>query len=409
MSDDANRYDLAVIGGGLVGASLGCALAGTGLRVALVEPAKLSGERPGVYDDRVIALSAGSRRVFEAIGTWDEIGADATPIRRIHISERGRFGVALLEAADQGVSALGYVVPARIIGRAIHRRLASVSEVTMVSPARFADLRIDPDQASVALESEHGARELNARLVVAADGIDSPVREAADVGALRWSYGQTAVIANVTPERPHRNVAYERFTDAGPVAMLPMTEGRCALVLTLADADAERFMEATEEGFADAVVERFGGRLGRLLQMGQREAHPLMLVKARAHYRPRVALIGNAAHTLHPVAGQGFNLGLRDVAALAEEVVQAHRAGEDPGDEQVLARYARWRSTDQWRTAGFTDVLARLFANPLPPVRMARGLGLLAFQALPPAKRLLSRYAMGVAGPLPRLARGLPL
>ena len=409
MSPGAKVFDLALVGGGLVGASLGCALAGSGLRVALIEPAKLSGDRPGVYDDRVIALSAGSRRVFEAIGSWDEIAAEATPIRSIHISERGRFGVAVLDAADQGVAALGYVVPARSIGRALHHRLVSVPEVTMVSPARFADLQVDSGQASVALETESGVSELSARLVVAADGINSPVREAVDVAVMRWSYGQSAVIANVTPERPHRNIAYERFTDSGPVAMLPMTEGRCALVLTVADSDVDMLMESNDQRFAEAVTERFGGRLGRLLQVGHREAHPLTLVKARAHYRARVALIGNAAHTLHPVAGQGFNLGLRDVAALAEEVVNAHRAGEDLGDERVLARYARWRSADQWRTAGFTDLLARLFANPLPPVRVARGLGLLAFQALPPAKRILSQYAMGVVGPLPRLARGLPL
>ena len=402
-------YDVLLIGGGLVGASLGCALAGSGLRLGLVEPARLSGAQPGGYDDRVIALSAGSQRVFGTTGVWSAIAPQAAAIRAVHISERGRFGVATLEAAEQGVPALGYVAPARAIGQALVERLSGVAEVTLLSPARFTGLQAAGDRALVSLDTGSGRRDVTARLVVAADGAESPVRAALGVPALRWGYGQSAVIANVSTERPHRHVAYERFTDSGPLAMLPMTEGRSALVLTVRDGDADRLMGMDDASFAATVEQRFGGRLGRLLRVGRREVHPLALVKARAHFRSRVALIGNAAHTLHPVAGQGFNLGLRDVAALAEVIVDAARAGEDLGADQTLARYARWRAGDQWRTVGFTDLLVRLFGNPLLPVRAARGLGLLAFQALPPAKRLLARHAMGLTGPLPRLARGLAL
>jgi 2-octaprenyl-6-methoxyphenol hydroxylase len=405
----AEEFDVLLVGGGLVGASLGCALAGSGLRVGLAEAALHCAAGEGDYDDRVIALSAGSQRVFQAMDVWRGIAAEAEPILSIHISERGRFGVAVLEAEQERVAALGYVSPARCIGRALQARLAQVAEVTNLSPARFAGLRLEGDLARVALDTDDGSLEVSARLVVAADGARSPVRKCLGIPLTRWSYGQSAVIANVSMNRHHQNIAYERFTEEGPVAMLPMTEGRCALVLTVADRESGTLLAMSEESFAGKVAERFGGRLGRVEKVGRREVHPLELVKARAHFRSRVALIGNAAHTLHPVAGQGFNLGLRDVAVLAEVIVDAVRAGEDPGHDQNLSRYARWRGADQWRTAGFTDALVRVFGNPLLPVRLARGLGLLAFQALPPVKRLLARQAMGLTGPLPRLARGLAL
>jgi 2-octaprenyl-6-methoxyphenol hydroxylase len=244
---------------------------------------------------------------------------------------------------------------------------------------------------------------------VAADGGDSPVRRRLGIPVLERGYGHTAVIANLTADRPHRGVAYERFTGSGPLAVLPMTEDRCSLVWTQRDADVPALLALEDREFLGAVQERFGHRLGRLLRVGRRAAYPLRLARVREMVRPRVALIGNAAHTLHPVAGQGFNLGLRDVAELAEALVDARAAGADPGALPVLERFARRRLPDQERVALVTDGLARLFVNPLLPVRLARSLGLVALDLALPLKRAVTRQFMGVGGRRPRLARGVPL
>ena len=245
--------------------------------------------------------------------------------------------------------------------------------------------------------------------VVAADGGDSPVRQRLGFRAREWSYGQTAVIANITPGRPHQGVAYERFTDTGPLALLPMTEGRCSLVWTQRDAEVEALLALDDQAFLRALQARFGQRLGRFARVGRRASYPLRQLLVSDSVRPRLALIGNAAHTLHPVAGQGFNLGLRDVAVLAELLVEQARAGGDPGAMPLLARYRDWRRPDQNALALVTDGLVRLFSNPLLPLRLGRNLGLLGFDLLPPLKQAGARRFMGLGGRLPRLARGLPL
>lgn len=403
-------YDLLIIGGGLVGASLACALVGQDLRIGLVEAAPLPvSDHPG-YDDRSIALAEGTRRIFQTLGLWEALAADATPIRQIHISERGSPGFAHLDRQEEGVAALGYVAEARRIGQALLARLPKLPGVELLCPARLDTVAIETDAACVTLRFPDGRTvERRARLLAAADGADSPVREQLGIAALRWNYGQQAVIANVTPARPHQNIAYERFTPEGPVALLPLSGHRCAVVCTVNDADAPAIMALDDAGFIAQLQARFGDRLGPFLRVGRRQAWPLFLLKAREYARSRVALIGNAAHTLHPIAGQGFNLGIRDVAALAEVIADAGRTGEDIGELNVLNRYADWRRWDQRQTVFFTDGLNRLFANPLPPLRVARALGLLAFDRLPLLKRRFARQAMGLDGRLPRLARGLAL
>lgn len=403
-------YDVLIIGGGMVGASLACALAGQDLRIGLVEAAPFNvSDHPG-YDDRSIALAQGSRRIFQALGLWDALALTATPIRQIHISERGGIGFAHLDSRDQGVDALGYVAEARLIGAALLAQLPMLSGVELLCPARLERIALAPEAACATVHlGEDRTVELRAKLLVAADGANSPVREQLGIAAVRWEYGQHAVIANITPTLPHENVAYERFTDAGPIALLPMSEQRCAVVCTVNDPDVSAVMALDDAGFLRLVQERFGDRLGPLLRAGRRQAYPLFLLKAREHARTRVAVIGNAAHTLHPIAGQGFNLGIRDVAALAEVITEARRSGEDMGDLRVLNRYADWRRWDQRQTLAFTDALTRLFANPLWPVRAARNLGLLAFDLCPPLKRQFARQSMGLDGRLPKLARGLAL
>jgi 2-octaprenyl-6-methoxyphenol hydroxylase len=403
-------HDLLIIGGGLVGASLACALDGLGLRIGLVEAAPPTVSQHPSYDDRTLALAQGTRRIFQTLGLWDALAATATPIRRIHLSERGGPGFAQLDSGEEGADALGYVVEARLIGAALLAKLPTRSGVELLCPARLERVLIEPEAACATIRlGENRAVELRARLLVAADGANSPVREQLDIAALRWDYGQQAVIANVTPTRPHHNVAYERFTADGPVALLPMGENRCAVVCTVNQPEVPAVMDLDDASFLALLSERFGDRLGPFLRVGHRQAYPLFLLKSREHARSRAALIGNAAHTLHPIAGQGFNLGIRDVAALAEVIADARRTGQDIGDLRVLNRYADWRRWDQRQTIAFTDTLNRLFANPLWPVRVVRNLGLLTFDLCPPLKHLFARQMMGLDGRLPKLARGLKL
>ncbi|MBZ0072156.1 MAG: 2-octaprenyl-6-methoxyphenyl hydroxylase [Gammaproteobacteria bacterium] len=403
------HYDILISGGGLVGASLACALSGQGLRIGLVEAVAYGDPGQPGYDDRVIALAAGTQRIFAAMGLWPALAGRATPIHRIHVSDRGRFGFARLDRADAGVEALGYVVPGRDLGTVLGARLAELDAVELISPARVTGVDFAADAAQVRVAAGTGTCVLSTRLLIAADGAQSLLRDLLDVPTTIWEYGQTAVIANVTSERPHGHVAYERFTDSGPLALLPMSEGRCGLVWTLRDDQVDAVMALDDAAFLARLQERFGRRLGRLTRVGRRSTYPLRLVRARESVRPRLALIGNAAHTLHPIAGQGFNLGLRDVAALAEVLLQAHREGRDPGAAAVLGRYADWREGDHRRIIVFTDGLARLFTNPLPPVAWARDLGLLALDLCPPAKRAFARLTMGQMGRLPKLARGIGL
>lgn len=402
-------YDILLVGGGLVGASLARGLIGSRLRLAVVEAVPPATQaRPG-HDDRVIALSWTSRRILEALGCWADLAADAEPILRVHISERGQWGMARLDQADAGVPALGYVVTARALGQALWVGLEGRSDLDWLSPAELEAFEVQPEGVEARLRIRGEPRRLRARLLVAADGGASRVRQTLGVPLWERDYGQTAVIANLTPSRPHGGMAYERFTPQGPLALLPMTEGRCSLVWTQPTEAVEEVLGLADGPFLNRLQATFGFRLGRLTQVGRRAAYPLRLAQARETVRPRVALIGNAAHTLHPVAGQGFNLGLRDVAALAEVLGDAQGLGEDPGGLSVLERYAAWRQADQDGTARLTDGLARLFRNPLAPVRLGRALGLLALDLTPPAKYLLGRQFMGLRGRLPRLARGIPL
>lgn len=400
-------YDLVIVGGGLVGASLACAVSGCGLRCALLEAQVFDGLSHPAYDERSVALAYGSRRIFQGLKLWGRF--PVTPIHTIHISERGSPGFTRLRRDDCGVEALGYVVTQRSLGSALQERLQSLGDIDVLCPAELIEASVHPD--AVHLMAVCGGRErvLQSRLVVAADGARSSLRERLGIAVRYWDYAQSALIANVTPEFSHRNTAFERFTDSGPLALLPLDEARCAVVCTVDPDAAETLVNMTEEAFAAYLQTRFGERLGRFVKTGRRSVYPLCLVRSEASIRFRAAVIGNAAHNLHPVAGQGFNLSLRDVAALAEVVVAASERGRDPGTLAVLEDYARWRRYDQHGTVLFTDALARVFTYPGLPLRLMRGLGLSAVDMLPPFKRALARRMMGSSGRLPKLARGLPL
>jgi 2-octaprenyl-6-methoxyphenol hydroxylase len=403
------QYDLVIIGGGLVGGSLACALGGIGLRIALVEAVAPAVRAEPSYDERVIALAWGSRLILDGIGLWPEVAAEAVAIERVHVSDRGHFGFARLDRRDAGVDALGYVTPARLLAQAIEAALARAGGAEVLAPAKVLGLRTDDHGADLEVVEDGASRLLRARLVVAADGGDSAVRRRLGIPVREREYRQDAVITTVTAERPQAGVAFERFTDSGPLALLPLSEGRYSVVWTAREADTAGLLSLSDRDFCERLQARFGWRVGRFMRPARRLAYPLKLLLAEESVRSRLVLIGNAAHTLHPVAGQGLNLGLRDVAALAEVIAEAARTAADPGADGVLAEYRRLRGRDQVEVARATDALAWLFVNPWLPVRLARDLGMLGLDLVPGARRLLARRFMGLGGGRSRLLRGLSL
>jgi 2-octaprenyl-6-methoxyphenol hydroxylase len=406
------EVDVAIVGGGMVGASLALALRGLDLDVALIESLPPDSSAQTSFDERTTALGNGTRRVFEALQVWDSIRGEAAAIRSIHVSERGGFGFARLVAAEQGIEAFGYVVPNRVIGRvlweALRRPAAGPGRLDLYMPASVRDAEIGSERVELRLEgAECGSLTIAARLAVAADGAKSVLRERAGIGAAVEDYGQTAVIASVRAERAHDGTAYERFTTDGPLALLPRHDGSYTVIWTLDPGRAAEVLRLEDAVFLQGLQQAFGWRVGRLEQVGRRAAYPLALTRAEATVAARTVLIGNASQSLHPVAGQGFNLGLRDAATLAELI--GEQQGGDVGAAPFLARFAARRVADRGGVTRFTDGLIRLFGDDRPGVGFARNLGLLLFDLAPPAKRALSRLSLGFAGRTPRLARGLPL
>ena len=413
MMDSTDRqYDMVIAGGGMIGASLALALSPLGLRVAVVEAVARGEAQQPSFDDRSTALSRSTQRMFEAMGLWDDVIFAATPIRRIHVSDRGRFGFSHIDAAQQGVDALGYVVINRVLGEVLQSALAKAETVDVLCPAKVVDIDTAGHAASVTIESgDNEQRELGCQLLVAADGANSTLRPMLGICATKTDYGQHAVIGNLLPEKPLDNCAYERFTDDGPLALLPVADDRAGFVWIVSSNDVDRVLALDDETFLGELQERFGYRLGRLSRVGKRAAYPLALSKAVRLTAERAVLVGNSAHGLHPVAAQGFNLGMRDVAALCDCIADVRNAdpSADLGDPDLLARYAQWRRRDQGKLVRLTDGIVRLFGSASPPLKAARNLGMLGFDLVPGVRSVFAKHMMGLAGRLPRLSRGVPL
>lgn len=405
----AKEIDILIVGGGIVGAALCCALAGlpTGhgsLRVGLLEARRPSEGQSGPRDVRVSAITLASQRLLEALEVWDSVVARSGVgcFREMHVWDTAGSGEIHFDSADIGEETLGYIVENNAIVAALWERLRRLESVGLFTPEQPVALQRSDGLMEVVTAS---GRAWGCALVVGADGFDSAVRSLAGIETSGWMYDQMAIVATVRPERYHADTAWQRFLPNGPLAFLPLTGGCCSIVWSTTPEQAADLLALSREGFADALTAAFERRLGRIELLGSRQAYPLRLLHAREYVRPGVALVGDAAHTVHPLAGQGVNLGLLDAAVLVDVLSDAFAAGRPLGSLATLRRYERWRRGENLLMLAVVDGLKRLFASPLAPVRVVRGLGLNLTNAAAPLKHFLMRRAMGLTGDLPRLVR----
>jgi len=442
---DDNEAELIVVGGGLVGLTLAIACAEGGIRTIVVEAESAEALSSRGYDGRSSAVAYGSQQVLTAIGAWDRLAPDAQPIVDIRVTDGGWHvkgeghgyvhysHLDLLDRKpaplppdtepttiiacepDQPTAPFGYIIENRLTRITLLERAKTCVNLTHLAPHVVTALDLASDAARVTLED---GSVLTTQLVVAADGKQSALRRMAGIAAREFGYSQTAIVCTVMHEQPHNGVAHEHFLPAGPFAMLPMTDEarpdgtvrhRSSIVWSEDPRLVPMLLKLDDDAFGKEIERRFGSSLGQVRPLGPRFSYPLTMVLADTYVRPRFALTGDAAHGIHPIAGQGFNLGVRDVAALAEVLVDASRAGLDLGAMEVLDRYARWRRFDNLMLSTFMDGLTRLFSNDFAPLRMARDLGFAIFNRTMPLKRLAMRHAMGIVGKLPRLVQGRPL
>lgn len=394
-------YDLLIVGGGLVGGSLALGLRGSSLRIGVIESVPETQRLAAAAGDRALALAWGSAQILDQLGIWQAAKAKAVPIKHIHVSDRGHFGKVRLSADRDSVDALGYVVTARALEEAIAEALRE-SSIVVHCPARIIGLKAGSEAVHVSLKQGDKNLGLTARLLVAADGGNSTVRKLLEIGQSVRDYGQTAIVTEVSTERCNGFTAYERFTESGPLALLPVGKAVSSVVWTRKSREAAELLTVSDSEFTECLQSAFGFWLGRIALASNRQGFPLKLVRTERMTEERVVLIGNAVHQLHPVAGQGFNLGLRDVALLVEMLLTRLEFNEDIGAKAFLDRYARARQGDLSRAVRFTDGIVQIFSTDSWPLAFSRNLGLLALDNWGQGKRLLAQYAMGLGNRIPR-------
>ena len=406
-ANTAKHFDVVISGGGLSGALMALSLSTLvtsqqkALKIAIIEANPILTDPSRSFDDRVLALSHGSAAYLANVAAWPYLYQYAEPIKNIHISDRGHYGKARLYAKHQQVDALGYVAEMSVIGAALLKALATKKHITWFTPDSIEDVQWQSEQVSIALSS---GTQLTTALLLGCDGVHSPCRKFANIATTSRDYQQSALIANVATAHQHNNIAYERFTETGPIAMLPLSpapnanqqhQGRCSLVWTLTPALAQKMINLSDDEFAEQLGQSFGHWLGKITHVGKRVVYPLKLVQASEQIYHRMALIGNASHTIHPIAGQGFNLGLRDVSDMTQVLKNALAQQQDIGAFANLMQYAKARQKDQQQVINLTDSLVTLFSNQLPPLVAGRNIGLKVLNYVPMLKNALVKKTMG--------------
>lgn len=397
-----DNYDLVIVGGGLAGNCLALALQHSGLKIAIVEAIEREKRRSSPAGDRALALAQGTVTMLDALDAWQGVQNAATAIKTIHISDQGHFGKTRLFAEKENVDALGYVITARDIENHI-ADCVDRSGIDQICPGRVLGLMSGPEQVGISLKLNETPITIEAKLLVGADGGQSTVRQLLDIEQQVVDYQQTAIVTTVRTTLPHLNTAFERFTASGPLALLPVQKNRMAVVWTRTTEDAERLITCAEAQFIKELQACFGYRLGELFLDAPRRAFPLQLIRAKHMHSGRCVIVGNAVHQLHPVAGQGFNLGLRDVVQLAEMLLQQYESGKDIGAQVFLNDFCNSREQDHDRVILFTDNLVKTFSNDWFPVAAARNAGLLILDHIAAAKSRFALHAMGLADRLPRI------
>jgi 2-octaprenyl-6-methoxyphenol hydroxylase len=395
-------YDLVIVGGGIVGLTLACALQNSGLQIALIE-AKV--ESAAVTRGQAYHINLLASRIFQGIGVWDQMRPEVNPIEQIHLSDANYPGIVRFFLQDLKTNALGYVAEHRVVLQALQNHLQHCPNVTYWCPVEVVTTEVKTDRVALELNQGGTTRRIRSRLLVAADGARSLIRQRAGIPTYGWQYWQSCVVAFIQPEKPHNNIAYERFQADGPFAILPLPGNLCRIVWTAPKAEAEAILALSETDFLAKLKSRYGDQMGNLSLVGQRYLFPVQLMQSRRYVQPRLALMGDAAHCCHPVGGQGVNMGIRDAAALAQVLTTAHQQGKDIGDLAVLQGYGRWRWLENLTILGFTDFLNRTFSNTVLPLVVLRRLGLWGLQNIRPLRVTALKLMTGLSGRTPDLAK----
>jgi 2-octaprenyl-6-methoxyphenol hydroxylase len=403
-----NHYDMIIVGGGLVGASLACALAPLNRKIALIDAQAFNTSHHVTTDTRSIALSDSSRRIFSALGLWEQLASHAAPIERIHLSQKGYFGKAVFACGEAKIDAFGFVISAAMLNSQLQFAASALPNTSIFAPAKLEKIHWQEKQVTLSLVTDQGSIVLTTPLVIAADGVNSMIRQEAKIGIVEKQYKHATIACNVELAQEN-TTAYERFTDDGAIAFLPLLGKQAASALTVQQSQLAAIMQLSDADYLALLQQQFGFRLGKFLKVGRRQSYPLRMLHATKQTQARLVLLGNAAHALHPIAAQGFNLGLRDVACLAQFIADQTHLNVDLGAENILGQYENMRLKEQKNMMRFTDTLARLCDTKSFLLKIGRGLSFSMMEFLPIIKDKVAQFGMGHFRDLPYLALGVGL